>query len=370
LETLFGGELPLAGKLLFFLLIVLGLFGAVIWVVRRFGGERLGGATGRGRQPRLALIEFAALGDGRRRLILIRRDNVEHLLMIGGPTDVVVEANIVRAAGAAREAPAPGAGRGPSVPEAAPIRQAPAPEPSPWPLQPEPAPRPQRIPAPPVAEEPDRWMEPEPPAVPPPPPRRQPRPAIAERPVDPLAGLAAELARATEPVRGPAGGDTDAGSFAPPSREARVPREPMRPRATPTRQPAPVTREPEPSSPEPEEVMPDAPRLREPQAPVAPPAEPALDASADQNLAEMAQRLEAALRRPARTSEPRPADNAPRSPESDNVQPTPVAIPATAPARAAGEAAPARGEPKPSKSLYDNLEKEMASLLGRPGGKS
>jgi hypothetical protein len=42
--------------------------------------------------------------DGRRHLILIRRDNVEHLLMIGGPTDVVVEPSIVHAA--ARE-PAP-----------------------------------------------------------------------------------------------------------------------------------------------------------------------------------------------------------------------------------------------------------------------
>src|SRR5581483_1340423 len=34
--------------------------------------------------------------DGRRRLVLVRRDNVEHLLMIGGPADLVVEPNIVR----------------------------------------------------------------------------------------------------------------------------------------------------------------------------------------------------------------------------------------------------------------------------------
>src|SRR5664279_5714347 len=53
-----------------------------------------GGGT-RGRQPRLAVIDAATV-DGRRRLVLIRRDNVEHLLMIGGPTDVVVEPNIVR----------------------------------------------------------------------------------------------------------------------------------------------------------------------------------------------------------------------------------------------------------------------------------
>src|SRR5690606_36399351 len=32
--------------------------------------------------------------DSHRRLILIRRDDVEHLILIGGPTDVVVEQNI------------------------------------------------------------------------------------------------------------------------------------------------------------------------------------------------------------------------------------------------------------------------------------
>ncbi len=37
----------------------------------------------------------AAAVDGRRKLVLIRRDDVEHLLLIGGPTDVVVEQNIV-----------------------------------------------------------------------------------------------------------------------------------------------------------------------------------------------------------------------------------------------------------------------------------
>ena len=50
------------------------------------------------------MIDYASV-DGRRRLILVRRDNVEHLLMIGGPTDVVVEPNIVRAVAAPREVP-------------------------------------------------------------------------------------------------------------------------------------------------------------------------------------------------------------------------------------------------------------------------
>src|SRR5882672_3879336 len=75
---------------------VLALIGVAAWLVRRFAGNRLGANTNRGRMPRLAVIDAAAV-DGRRRLVLVRRDNIEHLLMIGGPTDIVVESNIVRA---------------------------------------------------------------------------------------------------------------------------------------------------------------------------------------------------------------------------------------------------------------------------------
>src|SRR6266545_4016153 len=90
------------------IIILVALLGAFFWVVRWFGAERLGTWMTRGRQPRLAVIDAAAV-DGRRRLVLIRRDNVEHLLMIGGPSDIVVEQNIVRAVPVAslREAPAP-----------------------------------------------------------------------------------------------------------------------------------------------------------------------------------------------------------------------------------------------------------------------
>src|SRR5487761_171435 len=94
-ETLFGPEIPLAARFFIAFLVVLALIGLTAWLVRRFGANRLGSAT-RGRQPRLAVIDAATI-DGRRRLVLIRRDNIEHLLMIGGPTDVVIEPNIVRA---------------------------------------------------------------------------------------------------------------------------------------------------------------------------------------------------------------------------------------------------------------------------------
>jgi hypothetical protein len=60
----------------------------------------------------LAVIDAAKV-DGRRHLILIRRDNVEHLLLIGGPTDIVVEPNVVRAA--AREPALPQATQHPAT---------------------------------------------------------------------------------------------------------------------------------------------------------------------------------------------------------------------------------------------------------------
>ena len=86
---------------LFAFIAVLALIGVAAWLVRRFATNRLGANTNRGRMPRLAVIDAAAV-DGRRRLVLVRRDNVEHLLMIGGPTDIVVEPNIVRATPGAR----------------------------------------------------------------------------------------------------------------------------------------------------------------------------------------------------------------------------------------------------------------------------
>lgn len=44
-------------------------------------------------ERRLDIVEQSTL-DGRRRLVLIRRDDVEHLIMTGGPVDVVIETGI------------------------------------------------------------------------------------------------------------------------------------------------------------------------------------------------------------------------------------------------------------------------------------
>src|SRR5262245_31997970 len=127
MKDLFGVDLPTPVNFVIAFVVVLLLIGAATWLVRRFGVTRIDAAA-RSRQPRLAVIDAAAV-DGRRKLVIIRRDNVEHLLMIGGPSDVVVETNIVRAAGASRDT---AAGRnGHSLPEPGPaVGLAPWPEPT------------------------------------------------------------------------------------------------------------------------------------------------------------------------------------------------------------------------------------------------
>ena len=73
--------------------IALILLIAIMWFLRnRAPSPFVRG--GRNRQPRLQVLDAAAV-DARRRLVLVRRDNVEHLVMIGGPTDIVIESRIL-----------------------------------------------------------------------------------------------------------------------------------------------------------------------------------------------------------------------------------------------------------------------------------
>lgn len=61
---------------------------------------------GRKSGRRLEVVEQTSI-DGRRRLVLIRRDDVEHLVMTGGPVDVVIETGIgERRASEPKEPPA------------------------------------------------------------------------------------------------------------------------------------------------------------------------------------------------------------------------------------------------------------------------
>lgn len=66
----------------------------VLWLIRGRGGPSPFLRGGKNRQPRLQVLDAAAV-DARRRLVLVRRDDVEHLIMIGGPTDIVIESSIV-----------------------------------------------------------------------------------------------------------------------------------------------------------------------------------------------------------------------------------------------------------------------------------
>ena len=101
-------------------------------------------AGGRTRQPRLGLVDAFSL-DGQRQLVLVRRDNVEHLIMIGGPTDVLVESQIIRvsaptSAAATREreviAPVKAPPAAPPAPVASPVIASPAPAPPERPVLP------------------------------------------------------------------------------------------------------------------------------------------------------------------------------------------------------------------------------------------
>ncbi|WP_320195187.1 flagellar biosynthetic protein FliO [Agrobacterium rosae] len=65
----------------------------IMWLIRRRGGSSPFIRGGKNRQPRLQVLDATAV-DARRRLVLVRRDNVEHLVMIGGPTDIVIESGI------------------------------------------------------------------------------------------------------------------------------------------------------------------------------------------------------------------------------------------------------------------------------------
>ena len=55
--------------------------------------RRLRGGTRGGRGTRLGINEFCEI-DETRRLVLVRRDDVEHLVLIGGPQDLVIESGI------------------------------------------------------------------------------------------------------------------------------------------------------------------------------------------------------------------------------------------------------------------------------------
>src|SRR3546814_4823784 len=75
------------------LVAVLALIGVLAWLARRYGIGGMLATGGGGRLRRLAIVEVLAV-DGRRRLVLVRRDGVEHLILTGATGDIVVETGI------------------------------------------------------------------------------------------------------------------------------------------------------------------------------------------------------------------------------------------------------------------------------------
>jgi flagellar protein FliO/FliZ len=387
-QAVLGVELPLWLKFIIVFPLVLVLIWAFVYGLKRFGGGALGRSiTPRGRQPRLAVIETTSI-DARRQLWLIRRDNVEHLIMTGGPTDLVVEPNIVRAAAAPAR-------------EAAPTRAAPThADGGNWPLQPD---------APPPRAEPPVRAEP---------PLRSEAPIRAEPPLRAEAPMRPQRAATPPPPPAPpppAAIDADAEAHAPDwsAREEPAFDSELPPRAEPRSEP-PLRAEPmlrAVPDPEPAERPQRAARMQNsernserlaglaadlsrnfldsdlatPRRPAAerrpppPPTQPVapvppLSEAEEQNLTEMAQRLESALARP-RAAEPAPLPPPPPSPAPTlravelprEPAPRPEIVPPPAPAqKPAAKAAPGPiNRPITAKPALSTLEQEMASLLGR-----
>lgn len=151
LAPMFGDTGATIAQFVITLVVVLLAILLVFWLIRLFTNGRLGSSPARGRQPRLAVLDALPI-DQRRKLVLVRRDNVEHLILIGGPADVVVEPGIqrsqqprrlepLRTEPASRPAPPPQNGRvvaepvrqpEPRRPEPAPIVENQSPEPAPY----------------------------------------------------------------------------------------------------------------------------------------------------------------------------------------------------------------------------------------------
>ena len=72
---------------------VLGLIGLGAVLVRRYGFGLSPTAMRKGMDRRLKLVETLPL-DAKRRAVLLRRDNVEHLVILGANGETVVETGI------------------------------------------------------------------------------------------------------------------------------------------------------------------------------------------------------------------------------------------------------------------------------------
>ena len=186
-STLFADD-----KLKVLAFIVGALVAALVLIAlyRLLFGPRIRGGVGGRRQPRLGVVDAYDL-DRQRQLVLVRRDNVEHLIMIGGPNDMLIESAIVRAQAVGQSpgmtdrrepgmmniAPADEAGDNPPPVAVAPAAPYFAPAPVPVSIAPPPVelPKPEPIRAPDVVVAPSMSE----PAAPPAPAVTEPPPAVS-----------------------------------------------------------------------------------------------------------------------------------------------------------------------------------------------
>ncbi len=322
--------------------------------------HRLRVPGGRTRQPRLGLVDAFSL-DGQRQLVLVRRDNVEHLVMIGGPNDVLVESQINRVLTPAREnnqaSPplAPGAsGRRTETPPAAAPVVAEAP--------------PAKVAAPAAAAL----------KAPAPPPAALKAPAPAPAPAAPKAPVPVPV---SVPVPAPAPAIAPA--------VAAKPIEPE-PAARPVPVPPPTAQSPEPVLPEPASSPPPRPAGR----PAMPP--PIVPASGAVNRATVTRLTEKVPLRPSQIPGHPPPPPPPAPPRPEKLEPAAAAVePRARPPAATAPAWPGAKSPPSGEALksgeirsvgdkpnaapsvkapakvddpfadLDLLEAEMARLLGR-----
>jgi flagellar biogenesis protein FliO len=91
ITSLFGGSGNSWLTMLLALGIVVVLIFLAVWLLKFLFNAS--GNVARGRNKRLSVVDSLAL-DPKRHLLIVRRDDVEHLILVGGPQDVVVETGI------------------------------------------------------------------------------------------------------------------------------------------------------------------------------------------------------------------------------------------------------------------------------------
>ncbi|NQV85079.1 MAG: FliO/MopB family protein [Rhodospirillales bacterium] len=80
-------------RFLLALVFVIGLIGIAATMARRFGLGFPAAAMKKSTNRRLSVVEAAPL-DGRRRMVLVRRDDTEHLIILGPNSETVIESGI------------------------------------------------------------------------------------------------------------------------------------------------------------------------------------------------------------------------------------------------------------------------------------